>query len=178
MEVTHQLEFAPAPVGLLDARVTPECLEGRYIQLESTGLHRHPCLVLERHNKHAMLLIFRVLPGYLELVPGIHQHPHALKETKRQRTWERETFLMHKSLMSHALLVLDTVASASAIKTALTRCWECEWTLDYSTASFPETALKSLLWRQDAHCNVIHTEPFKENFSIQLVFTMLFISTM
>lgn len=92
--LTHQLELAPAAERLPDARVPPERAQGGHVQLEGGGVHGQPCLVLESHEEHPVLLIFRVLPGDTELVSCIDQNPRALgkkrKKTFRVLPWDTE----------------------------------------------------------------------------------------
>lgn len=77
-DYTHQLKLTPSAVGFLDATIIPECLQGWDVQLKGAGFDRHACFVFEGHNKHAMLLVLRVLPGNAKFVSGIHQYPHPL----------------------------------------------------------------------------------------------------
>lgn len=72
---THQLKLAPPAESLPDARIPPESAQGRDVQLEGGGLHRQPRLVLEGHQEHPMLLIFRILPGNAKLISCINKNP-------------------------------------------------------------------------------------------------------
>lgn len=81
----HQLELASAAEGFSDPGVSPECAQGWHVELEGGRLHRQPCLVLEGHQKHPMLLILRVLPGNAKLVPCIYKHPRTLEESDNRR---------------------------------------------------------------------------------------------
>lgn len=94
--LTHQLELAPAAERLPDAGVPPERAQGRHVELEGGGVHGQPCLVLESHEEHAVLLILRVLPGDTELVSCIDQNPRALgkKRNKIFRALLRNTELV------------------------------------------------------------------------------------
>ena len=94
--LTHQLELAPAAERLPDAGVPPERAQGGHVELEGGGVHWQPCLALESHEDHAMLLILRVLPGDPELVSRIDQNPRALgkKRSKILRVLPRNTELV------------------------------------------------------------------------------------
>lgn len=81
--LTHQLELAPAAERLPDAGVPPERAQGGHVQLEGGGVHRQPCLVLESHEEHPVLLIFRVLPRDAKLVSCINQNPRALGKNRK-----------------------------------------------------------------------------------------------
>lgn len=85
LDGTHQLELAAASVGCLDARVAPEGTQGGHVQLEGARLHGNARLALKRHHEHAVLLVLRVLPGDAQLVPRVHQHPHALQGRQQRR---------------------------------------------------------------------------------------------
>lgn len=80
----HQLELASAAEGFPDPGVSPECAQGWNVELEGGRLHRQPCLVLEGHQKHPVLLVLRVLPGNAELVPSVYKHPRALEEERTE----------------------------------------------------------------------------------------------
>lgn len=94
--LTHQLELAPATERLPDAGVPPERTQGGHVELEGGGVHGQPCLVLESHEEHAVLLILRVLPGDTELVSCIDQNPCTLgkKRNKILRVVPRNTELV------------------------------------------------------------------------------------
>lgn len=77
---THQLELGASTVGLLDAGVGPQRAQRHHVQLELAGLHpRHADPSFPRHHQHALLLILTALPADAQLVPGVHQHAHALR---------------------------------------------------------------------------------------------------
>ena len=73
--LTHQLELAPPAKSLPDAGVPPESAQGGDVQLEGGRLHGQPRLVLKGQEKHAVLLIFRILPRDAQLVSRIHEDP-------------------------------------------------------------------------------------------------------
>lgn len=80
---TYQLELRAPCIGLLYAGIGPQRAQRHHVQLELTGLHaRGPHTPLPRHHQHALLLILTALPGDAQLVPGIHQHTHALRRHK------------------------------------------------------------------------------------------------
>lgn len=76
---THQLILAATAEGFLDSWVPPQGAQRRYVQLERGRLDGHPSFVFKSHQKHAVLLILRVLPRDSQFVPCINQNPAALK---------------------------------------------------------------------------------------------------
>lgn len=78
---TYQLKLPTAVVGVLDARVGPQGFDGRQVPQE-VGRLQLPAGHLgrarvERHQAVAVLLVVRVTPGDVQLLPGVHQHTDA-----------------------------------------------------------------------------------------------------
>lgn len=89
---THQLEL-PAPiVSVLDALVGPQGPDGWQVVLEDFGLHHavtvgHGGSGVERHHGLPVLLVGRVAPRDVKLLPRVHQHPDTCGDA-------RENFLV------------------------------------------------------------------------------------
>lgn len=114
----YQLELASAAEGFPDPRVSPECAQGWHVELEGGRLHRQPCLVLEGHQKHPVLLVLRVLPGNAKLVPSVHKYPRALEESENRR---RLTCAL--SPQRRPLALATTAGHSHAIKFAASTCF-------------------------------------------------------
>lgn len=78
---THQLELRASCIGLLYASVRPKRAQRHHVQLKLTRLDpRAAHASLPRHHQHALLLVLAALPADAQLVPGVHQHTHALQK--------------------------------------------------------------------------------------------------